>query len=116
MLLRELAITYAKISDVQRGECGDLNGALISCRKSLEIFETLARLLPNNVQAQRDLAVNGEKIAELEARLVTGFSEPKGSRELNSRQSTAGHRSENRYHVAVSKRRCVRADLLVADE
>ena len=37
VLLRELAITYAKISDVQRGECGDLNGALISCRKSLEI-------------------------------------------------------------------------------
>jgi hypothetical protein len=56
-LLRELAITYAKISDVQRGECGDLADALISRRKSLEIFRTLARLLPDNAQAQRDLAV-----------------------------------------------------------
>ncbi len=66
VLLREVAITYAKISDVQRGECGDLNGALISHRKSLEIFKTLARLLPNNAQAQRDLAVSGETIANPE--------------------------------------------------
>jgi hypothetical protein len=65
-LLRELAITYAKVSDVQRGECNDLAGALISHRRSLEIFRILARLLPDNAQAQRDLVVNEVKTADLE--------------------------------------------------
>jgi hypothetical protein len=78
-LLRELATTYAKLSDVQRGECGDLAGALISHRKSLEIFCTLARLLPDNAQAQRDLAVNGEKTADLERALRQTGRGGKGS-------------------------------------
>jgi hypothetical protein len=82
-LLRELAITYAKISDVQRGECGgavgDLAGALTSHRKSLEIFRILARLLPDNAQAQRDLAVNGEKTADLEHALRQRRRGGKGS-------------------------------------
>jgi Protein kinase domain len=76
-LLRELAIVYAKISDLQRsatgGTAGNLVGALASHRKSLEIFGTLARALPDNAQAQRDLAVSAEKAADLEHALSRGY-------------------------------------------
>ncbi len=64
-LLREAAITYAKIAEVQRKECGDLASAAVTQGKSLEIFKTLARLLPDNAQAQRDLTVHSEKAADL---------------------------------------------------
>jgi hypothetical protein len=69
-LLRDLAVAYAKVGDVQRDlnlvTLEDNGGPLGSFRKSLEIFESLARSHPDNAQAQRDLAQSRKKVAELE--------------------------------------------------
>ena len=69
-LLRELAVAYARLGDLQGGRMhetgGDAAEALATHRKSLEIFAAVARALPDNAQAQRDLAVCRMKVADLE--------------------------------------------------
>jgi tRNA A-37 threonylcarbamoyl transferase component Bud32 len=68
LLLRELAVAYARVGDVQ-GNAGDIAGALASHRKSLEIFSALARAHPDNAQAQRDVAASRAKVADLQRAL-----------------------------------------------
>jgi tRNA A-37 threonylcarbamoyl transferase component Bud32 len=69
VLLREAAVIYARLGDVQatpiHGNKGDVEAALASHRRSLEVFEALARSHPDNAQAQRDLAVSRARVVEL---------------------------------------------------
>ena len=55
---------------MQRGasgaNAGEIVDALDSHRKALQIFSSLARLLPDNAQAQRDLSTHDEKTLPLE--------------------------------------------------
>lgn len=71
MLLRDLAVAYSRVADLQgnlsHSSLEDYAGALASHRKSLEIFEALAKAHPQNIQAQRDLAVSRRKVADLAA-------------------------------------------------
>jgi hypothetical protein len=72
LLQRELALAYARVGDVQAAPgagCAADAAALASHRKSLELFRALARALPGNAQAQRDLVVSSRKVAALQARL-----------------------------------------------
>jgi tRNA A-37 threonylcarbamoyl transferase component Bud32 len=66
LLLRELAVAYAQLADVQAGpqhaNPDELSAALASCRKSLDLFASLARTHPSNAQAQRDLAACQNKL------------------------------------------------------
>jgi tRNA A-37 threonylcarbamoyl transferase component Bud32 len=74
ILLREAALAYARLAEVQEAgsdaEMGDPQGALSSYRKSLDIFASLARAHPDNVQAQRDWQIHRQKVAELEQTLA----------------------------------------------
>jgi tRNA A-37 threonylcarbamoyl transferase component Bud32 len=70
LLLRELAVAYARVGEVQAGPCGgggaaDPAGALASYHKSLDIFEALARTHPDNAQAQRDVVLARGKVEDL---------------------------------------------------
>ena len=69
-LLRDLAVAYARVGDVQAGPNldggGDPAGALTSHRKSLALFAAIADALPDNAQAQRDLAAGRGRVADLE--------------------------------------------------
>jgi hypothetical protein len=80
LLLRELAVAYARVGDVQRSpdqrSRADLAGALASYRKSLEIFALLASAYPDNAQAQHDLAISRRKIANWQR--VLGQTRPGG--------------------------------------
>jgi serine/threonine protein kinase len=73
LLLREVAVAYAKVGDVQanpnRPHRGDAVAALASYRKSLEIFSVLARAYPDNAQAQRDLAISHKRLDDLKRAL-----------------------------------------------
>jgi tRNA A-37 threonylcarbamoyl transferase component Bud32 len=65
LLLRELALGYARLGDVQ-GEGGPANAAaaLASYYRGVEILEALVRAHPDNAQAQRDLAAARRKVAD----------------------------------------------------
>jgi hypothetical protein len=66
LLLREVAVGYARLGDVQAsGEEVDTEAALASQRRALEVFEALARTHPDNAQAQRDLAGCRARVVEL---------------------------------------------------
>jgi tRNA A-37 threonylcarbamoyl transferase component Bud32 len=84
-LLRELAVAYGRVGDVQWGAAEeaarDSGGALASHRKSLEMFADLARVLPDNAQAQRDLEASRAKVADLERALALTPAESGGPAE-----------------------------------
>jgi serine/threonine protein kinase len=73
VLLRELAVAYAKVADVQgnprQAHRSDAAGALASIGKSREIFSALARAYPDNPQAQRDLAISQKRFDDLKRAL-----------------------------------------------
>jgi tRNA A-37 threonylcarbamoyl transferase component Bud32 len=60
LLLRELAVGYGRLAEVEQ----DAARALESQRRSVELFERLARAHPENAQAERDLAASRDKVAE----------------------------------------------------
>jgi len=62
LLMRELAVSYARVGDLQE----NAKDALASHRHSLELFANLAQKLPENAQAQRDWAASREKVQDLE--------------------------------------------------
>jgi tRNA A-37 threonylcarbamoyl transferase component Bud32 len=66
LLLREVAVGYSQLGDVQAGpnppDSGDASGALVSYRKSLELFAALSVAHPDNAQARRDLKVSRGKV------------------------------------------------------
>lgn len=70
MLLRETAVAYGRVADLQAEATaagpGDLSGALATYRKSLEMFAQLAGRHPDNAQAQRDVAASAARVSELE--------------------------------------------------
>jgi hypothetical protein len=77
LLLREVALAYARIGDWQ-ATCTasipeDPEAALASHRQSMELFAALAENHRNNAQAQRDLAVSQEKVRRLERSLSPGI-------------------------------------------
>lgn len=59
-LLRELAMAYQRVGDVQggslEGNLGDTEGAVQSYNKAVQIREALARKNPHDLQLQRELA------------------------------------------------------------
>src|SRR5262249_22874675 len=63
LLLRELALGYARLGDVQSNRI-DAGAALASYCRSVEIFEALVGAHPDNAQAQRDLAAARRKVAD----------------------------------------------------
>jgi tRNA A-37 threonylcarbamoyl transferase component Bud32 len=69
VLLRELAVGYSRVGEMQAGPNSgneaDPAAALVSYRKSLKIFTALAAAHPDNAQAQRDLAAVRQKVADL---------------------------------------------------
>jgi len=71
VLLRELAVAYQKIGNVQgnpnNANLGDTESALASYRKALAIARPLAASHPADAQAQRVLAIILEKLADVEA-------------------------------------------------
>jgi tRNA A-37 threonylcarbamoyl transferase component Bud32 len=73
LLLREVAIAYARLGDVQAGSNqptgGDAAGALVSHRRSLELFASLSAAHPDNVQARRDLIGSRGKVDDLQRAL-----------------------------------------------
>jgi tRNA A-37 threonylcarbamoyl transferase component Bud32 len=78
LLLREVAVAYARLGDVQAGPNrptgGDAAGALVSYRKSLELFAALSAAHPDNAQARRDLMVSRGKVDDLQR--VLGLVRP----------------------------------------
>jgi hypothetical protein len=69
LLLRELALSYARVGDLQ-GKAGDAAGALASHRKGLEIFTALAEAHSDNAQAGRDLAASRARVAEVSSLVI----------------------------------------------
>jgi tRNA A-37 threonylcarbamoyl transferase component Bud32 len=73
LLLREVAVAYARLGDVQAGptppDGGDAAGALASYRKSLELFTALSSAHPDNAQARRDLVASRAKLDALQRAL-----------------------------------------------
>ena len=69
-LLRETAVAYGRVGDLQAEATpagpGDLTGALATYRKSLELFTRLASSHPDNAQAQRDVTASAAKVSDLE--------------------------------------------------
>jgi tRNA A-37 threonylcarbamoyl transferase component Bud32 len=65
LLLREAAVAYARVGDLQK----DSRAALVSYRRSLELFADLAQNLPLNNQAQRDWTAAVARVRELERAL-----------------------------------------------
>ncbi|MFL5244180.1 MAG: serine/threonine-protein kinase [Gemmataceae bacterium] len=74
LLLREVALAYAKVGDWQATSTAsipaDSAGALASYRRSRDLFAALVEKHRNNPQARRDLAVSQERVHNLE-RLLT---------------------------------------------
>ncbi|MCW5966925.1 MAG: serine/threonine protein kinase [Blastocatellales bacterium] len=68
-LSRELAVGYLRLGDAQGNPAyanrGDLNAALESYRKSLELLESSNRLEPNNPATQRFIGIANERIGEV---------------------------------------------------
>jgi len=84
LLLREVALAYARIGDWQ-ATCTatipeDPVAALASHRQSMELFAALAENHRNNAQAQRDLAVSQEKVRRLERSLSPVIEAPSSDR------------------------------------
>jgi serine/threonine protein kinase len=73
ILLRELALAYVQVGDVQADPSqpnpADAAAALTSYRKGLEVLTALARAHPDNTQLQRDLAVGHGKVTDLQRAL-----------------------------------------------
>ncbi len=72
LLLREAAVAYARLGDIQAGSnqpAGGGTGALVSYRKSRELFASLSAAHPDNVQARRDLMVSRGKVEDLQRAL-----------------------------------------------
>jgi hypothetical protein len=66
LLLRELALAYARVGDLQRHpDLDDLAGARASYQRGLDILTGLAAARPDNAQARRDLAAVRAKRADL---------------------------------------------------
>ena len=69
-LLRELAVAYLKIGDIQgkpyRPNLGDTDGALESYRKAILILESLHTSDPANHEIQRDLGIAYSSIGSLQ--------------------------------------------------
>lgn len=72
-LLREVALAYGRVAQLQAGPGRPSQRkaalALASQRKGLEIFTTLAAALPDNAQARRDLAACRARVADWERAL-----------------------------------------------
>jgi hypothetical protein len=70
LLLREVALAYARVGDLQVDPASpcpdDPAGALANYRKSVDLLAALARNHPDNAQAQRDLVAGQEKVRQLE--------------------------------------------------
>jgi serine/threonine protein kinase/predicted negative regulator of RcsB-dependent stress response len=68
-LQRELAAAYQKVGDVQGrpgfAHLGDQAGALASYRKALQLREALAAAEPANLEFQRELATNHDRIGDV---------------------------------------------------
>ena len=81
-LLREMAVGYAQVGDLQgsltRASQDDLAGALASYRQSAALFIALAKTHPRNAQIQRDLVVSRGKVRELE-QAIGQSTKPTGS-------------------------------------
>jgi tetratricopeptide (TPR) repeat protein len=66
--LREKAVAFFQHGDVQRAQ-RDFQGALMSYRDSLAIFDTLTKRDPGNALWQRDLAIGYEKLGNVQSDL-----------------------------------------------
>jgi serine/threonine-protein kinase len=68
-LLAEIAKAYELVGDIQGSphgsNLGDTAGALESYRRAAQLRDELLRKRPGDVQAQRDAAVNVEKVAQV---------------------------------------------------
>jgi tRNA A-37 threonylcarbamoyl transferase component Bud32 len=81
-LLREVAVAYLRVAEVQAGPNQDVTEdvvvALAICGKARDLFTALTVRQPDNAQAQRDLADCRKKVAALERALCGIHREPTG--------------------------------------
>jgi len=84
VLQRELAVAYGRVGDLQAesspGRLADVQGALASYRKSLELFTRVAGAESGNLQADRDRAAAAATVGEVERALGIGGSDAEAIR------------------------------------